>query len=307
MNHSVENPQLIYIAGHGRSGSTLLDVLLGNLPHVFGTGELRSLFRRFPEEGVHCSCCTPLSQCSFWRSVLDKVFRACPDMDCSKAAALTRQTESITGNRRKTDAYIRLWRATFQAIREVSGKPVIVDSSKSDRATRYRVQLFARRLLCPVKVVHLVRDPRAVMWSAHRGNNRLLEKGSRPESANARDPGGMFRALLGWYLANQFVERLPRRNPSLELELIRYEDLVCDPDHTFTSLGTFLGMDLGDLLGAIRKGEAFDTGHGVTGNRMQRNGPIRVKLDDEWRRKLPKRGRISSWIARPLMKRYGYS
>ena len=38
------SPTIIYIAGYGRSGSTVLDIMLGDHPRIFSGGELTYLF-----------------------------------------------------------------------------------------------------------------------------------------------------------------------------------------------------------------------------------------------------------------------
>ena len=78
---------------------------------------------------------------------------------------------------------------------------IIVDSSKSARNTCGRLPAFHGAGI-PVKGLHLVRDPRAVMWSIQRGSNRRLERGE-----SAKLPGGMARGLVSWCLVNAGVDR----------------------------------------------------------------------------------------------------
>jgi hypothetical protein len=178
---------------------------------------------------------------------------------------------------------------------------LIVDSSKSCRMTTWRMPLLARHLDMPVKVLHLVRDPRAVMWSTHRGSNRLLEAGRAAGLA-----GGMSRGLLGWILANLSAEFALRRNRRVPVVRIRYEDLANQPGQTFERLEAFLGISFQKVLEGLDRGAPFDPGHGVQGNRMRRNSRITLRFDDEWHRKLPRSAKRLSWIAWPLMRSYGY-
>lgn len=46
---------IVYIAGTGRSGSTLLDMLLSSHPLAFGAGELSAVFVEWAEGGL-CTC-----------------------------------------------------------------------------------------------------------------------------------------------------------------------------------------------------------------------------------------------------------
>jgi hypothetical protein len=52
---SLENFQVFYIASAGRSGSTLLDIILGNSKEVFSCGELTNLFSSCHLNNEYCS------------------------------------------------------------------------------------------------------------------------------------------------------------------------------------------------------------------------------------------------------------
>src|SRR5205823_1051409 len=49
-------PKVLYIAGPGRSGSTVLDQVLGELPGFVSTGELQALWQRGLVERRPCGC-----------------------------------------------------------------------------------------------------------------------------------------------------------------------------------------------------------------------------------------------------------
>ena len=188
-------PGMIYIAGYGRSGSTILDVLLGNHPDIFGAGELNKLFVLHRQADV-CSCGSPLRACEFWRAVLDRAFGDLPGMTVEAAGRLTlarerwpaRQIDGESG-----PGYTGLWSALLEAILTESGKNWVVDSSKSGRNSRGRIGALTGLGLPALKVVHLVRDPRAVMRSVAGGSNRKLEAGRParflPAPARFRVPG----------------------------------------------------------------------------------------------------------------------
>jgi hypothetical protein len=239
--------------------------------------------------------------CSLWKPVLARVFEAMPSLDCARAAALTLRTESLTGSRQDQDLYVRLWNETFDAIRQCSGKRAIVDSSKSSRLAHYRLPLFARHLSMPVHAIHLVRDPRGVMWSTFRGSNRRLEEGRQERLA-----GGMARGLLSWLYSNLAIETMRWRLRPPRMLRVRYEDIVQQPDETFAELSRFLGIAVDAVIERANRGDTFDPGHGIAGNRMRRVGPIRLRVDQEWHTQLPRRARATSLLALPLLKKYRY-
>src|SRR5947209_4769350 len=69
--HAVTRPEVrvTYIAGAGRSGSTLLAMMLGTLPGWVSVGELRHLWARGVEENQLCGCGEPFLSCPFWNAV----------------------------------------------------------------------------------------------------------------------------------------------------------------------------------------------------------------------------------------------
>ena len=63
-------PQIVYIMGTGRSGTTILEVLLANNPGFTGVGEVHRVVRHgFLEDRV-CSCGKSARQCEVWAQVL---------------------------------------------------------------------------------------------------------------------------------------------------------------------------------------------------------------------------------------------
>ncbi len=64
-----ERIKVLYIAGVGRSGSTILGALLGQVEGFFFAGELGALFERVAER--LCGCGEMVEECRLWREVFD--------------------------------------------------------------------------------------------------------------------------------------------------------------------------------------------------------------------------------------------
>ena len=62
--------RVLYIAGTGRSGSTLLANILGEVDGVFAAGEVRYLWQRGLTERRLCGCGVPVRECPVWSRVL---------------------------------------------------------------------------------------------------------------------------------------------------------------------------------------------------------------------------------------------
>lgn len=67
--------KVLYIAGWGRSGTTILDNVLGAYASVFSVGELYFLWQRGLGQNRHCGCGEPLPSCPLWREVLDLAYQ----------------------------------------------------------------------------------------------------------------------------------------------------------------------------------------------------------------------------------------
>jgi len=292
--------QIIYVAGYGRSGSTLLDTILANQPAVFGGGELTWLYQQILDN-QSCSCGEPLQACPFWIDVQQKLAAQLPEFDLTAAAALTLSQERWSSWRTQAAAYTTLWDATWEAIAQASGRSMIVDSSKNSRLSRFRLELMLASKACEVSVIHLVRDPRAVMWSTARGSNRKLESGDNRVSWLTP-----YKGLVSWAYSNSCVDYLQARYPQMRLLRLRYEDFVQQFAASVERLSDFLQLDFGVAAEKVQNEGHFDPGHGVAGNRMRRNTQIKLRYDDEWSRRLPWYYRRSSALVRPWMNRYGY-
>ena len=257
-------PTVVYVSGYGRSGSTLLDMLLASAEGAWGGGELCWLFEE-REAGRDCSCGLPIETCPFWTAVFDDLARR--DLDLAGAAEVTRRAQRVLLPARSHDArYAALWRATHQAIRAVSGCSVIIDSSKSTRDTARRASLL-RQGGERLRAVHLVRHPEAVLSSVRKGSNKKLERGEP-----AAMPAATARAVLGWMAANWMVER----SAGEDRTLVRYEDVVSDPESELARIGRALAIDLGPTIAKVQRDEPFSPGHAIAGNRMRRGGDLRL-------------------------------
>ncbi len=306
MTQSNLPPRIVYIAGTGRSGSTLLDVFLSDHQATFGTGELGSFFLEWARDG-RCTCGELYRECEFWGEVIRKLKIAFPDLTPQMGEQISRRVESSLGPWRSPfrshaedrQRYAALWGTIMRAISEISGKQIVIDSSKSSRPVARRVSALSKWAGFEVFVIHLVRDPRALMWSAMRGSNRLLEANKK-----GTFKGGVVRALISWNMthASVHLDHLPKAR----LIRVRYEDFTANPVQTLTNLGDFLALDMDSVIERLSNEQPFASGHGIGGNRMRRQGPIHIKVDEEWKTALPKYARLMALFSWPLASRYGY-
>jgi hypothetical protein len=263
--------KLIYIGGYGHSGSTLLEYLLTGCTELVACGEVASVVRdRLKKK--HCTCGRRSEACPIWSQVL------------SSGAPLTEKTHE----------------ALTLALLAHAGKrfDLMVDSTKTALGHALAPFRLRRALGKNFLLVHLVRDPRAVAWSAIKKTERRKLIVNRPLYCA--------RVALAWSAANLACEIFGLFHPKQYLRL-RYEDFVAAPRQTLDRIFQRV------LPGAKWYPETLgvtDNRHQLYGNRM-RGKPLAledVKEDRAWQTDMPASyRRVVSPLSAILRARYFYS
>jgi UDP-N-acetylglucosamine transferase subunit ALG13 len=299
--------RILFIGGWGRSGSTLLDRLLGQLPGACSIGEMRDLWLRGVLENRRCGCGEPFLSCPFWGAVGERAFggwsrdhaielhrlRARFDRPWT-IPLLAARSHWFAGLER----YVESMAAVYRAISDVSGASVIVDSTK---IPSYAF-LLERIPDVDLRFVHLVRDSRGVIHSWQKSV-------ARPDATGRPDQMiryGVVSASLRYLLYNATADAV--RATSTPYLLQRYEDLATDPAGVVGRIATFGGLstDGVDLLHA--DGATLDVSHTVDGNPMRfEQGRLTIRLDEAWRDDMGEHDRrIVTLATAPLLRRYRY-
>lgn len=63
----------LYITCHGHSGSTLLELILGNNINIITFGEIKHFDQYFSEDDKICGCNNKIKECVFWLRVLKEL------------------------------------------------------------------------------------------------------------------------------------------------------------------------------------------------------------------------------------------
>ena len=71
--------KVLFLAGKGRSGGTLLASLLGQLPGFFNIGELNRLWDWGLVSNFRCGCGLPVQECPTWHAILEEADRLLSD------------------------------------------------------------------------------------------------------------------------------------------------------------------------------------------------------------------------------------
>lgn len=303
--------KVLYIAGWGRSGTTILDNLLGQVEGIVSTGELRLVWQFGLIENRPCGCGTPLRECDFWQEVFrvgfggfdaarpDAVIESQRQLRARYARRILRASRH--GDILRTYPYAQAASQLYQAIATVSGARVIVDSSKHPTGAILAAGLADRE----VYVLHMVRDPRAV---AHSWQRRKVSPGKTREGGLLTRVGPAKSAVV-WSTHNAVTSRYARRavGDSRYL-LVQYERFAADPSAVLTEVVDFLDEQPTHTPTFDGHRVKLGVSHTAFGNPNRlATGSIDIHLDDEWRRAMPKsRRRLVTALSYPMLRSLKY-
>jgi len=303
--------KLLYIGGFGRSGSTLLGRVLGQSAGSICVGETCYLATRGLIEGVQCGCGEPFRDCEFWGAVGDEAFGGWGNVDVARLAEVDKLTSRYRtlpfqlGLRRRAelraavDHYVAWLGRLYPAIARVSGAEVIVETSKDP----WFAGLLTRLPADDLRIVHLVRDSRAVAYSWTRSKQRPSPIGEQNYMPRFRPAD----TAVKWMIANAAFHLLSLK--ATAHQRVSYEEFVAHPGQALERLDSLTGSSLcpppGELEGnSIRLGDH----HIFSGNPMRsRTGWLEMRIDDEWEAALPQSqfAKVTA-ISWPLLRLYGY-
>lgn len=300
----------VYVMGRAHTGSTILDILLGNSPKVESVGQLVSHIGRLD---TACSCGAPIKDCDFWTNVRQEVLVG-QDYDWAELSEIHTDQGHVKSliatffSKRSSPRFARLAEMTRRvdlAIRKVSGKEIVLDSSKEP--TR---GLFLLKHYTDARMVYLVRDPRSVVtsyyWRMKAGKPFHFLR--REYHGKALGPVFMFVGAASWIVGHAIFETIAKVAPERVIR-VRYEDLCTRPDIELRRIGDAFGIPVDEVIAKIERGDGFPVGHNIGGN-MIREGKSEVHFEpkkDLTRQPLPKWVELMTLaLCWPLMGRYGY-
>ena len=196
--------------------------------------------------------------------------------------------------------YRELMTSIYRAILDESGGTVVVDSSKRPSLA----YLLHRADSIDLKVVQVVRDPRGVAHSF-----------SKVVPLAASDAGEFMprstprKVARRWVTVNAMVRSLRRLGvPGI---VVRYEDLAADPVAQLRRVAELQQVPPQDLDTGFLTDEGLKVtrAHLVAGGRIRLvDGVLPIRLDEAWRRDMPKAPRrLVTAMTALSRRRYGYA
>jgi hypothetical protein len=300
--------RVLYIGGTGRTGSTMVDQLLGQFPPYFSGGEMAFFWSRGIEANAICACGDTVRDCPVWSHAIGSI-TADPDQLAARMVALRKLF--------RWPHIFAMWVPGFSRtrLREIHDLPANAERIYNDVATEQDVEVFIDSSKEPhysyilregseldLRFLHLVRDPRAVgsSWKRRRAeaglnSGEFMEQRSSPIAS-------------AFYMFSNIVSELFWRSKPDQYAFLRYEDFVADPAHILEVIGDFAGTPINP--DAVLDGLSFPIGtmHTSWGNpsRVGRTS-ITIRQDDAWRTELSRWDMIVLTVLNlPLLLHYGY-
>ena len=246
----MSNPlTIIYITGMGRSGSTLLDLLISSHSQVTSLGEINVLSARrkktLPQTVLEsrCTCgASTILDCLFWQRVEQFSGITLEDLDMDSEDPVIFKQHN---------------RAIFQAAAAASGSEFIIDSSKY--IIRLKKLVTIKDL--NIKPIHIVRHPGGVVYSNIKSGKNWLTH-TRQYTQNF-----------------MHIRRFLENRHSFT---IHYEELASTPQQTLARLMKWLELPFEETQLNWKSAPH----HNIFGNNMRFSEDSQIKLDNEWEKKL---------------------
>ena len=286
------NKKIIYIIGAGRSGTTLLDIILGNNPKLFSAGELN----RFPIRNGACpNIGKETAAYKYWEAFktdflshhkdyrLDEINKNLINKYEYHSAIL----RIIFGSKssKSRERYVDYLRNFFDTLSEKVDKEIIVDSSKYPCRGYFISQLYKS----DISFIYIKRNPVDV---SHSFAKKDLEQ----------PPKSWFMTNLYLFCVNHLCNYiLYKVKNNSKVVRIKYDSLVADPVQTLTTIQEALNIDLSHSIEIIKNDDYLFPGLLFDGNRLRMKEKIKLeKKDNSKPRKLSFKDKItmlfnSSW------------
>lgn len=256
--------KILYIIGSGRSGTTLLDIILGNQEGSFSAGELNRFAKR---KGIpHDARDEQVSE--FWSKVKSEL-----NYDLNRVYKISSKLEYHTGfikqlfvSNEDKKYYANFNKDLHLTIKKnLTNYQIIIDSSKYPMRAKNLSKLFKDE----ISYIYIKRSPTDIVESFQK---KTIEQPSKNRwKAN-------FYLLIVNTLAIIVVRRLKRKKL---VSVISYDDLVKNPIDVLSKIENDLDITLRQLKNKVKLNQPLGVGLLFDGNRLRLNKEIIIQKKKE--------------------------
>lgn len=279
----------IFVAGFGRSGSSIFDLYMNKQYNFFSVGELKYFFERGVENKELCSCGKTVFECDFWSKVIENYGKDDLITNAALYSKLTTKYEStlkfylyilfknkISKNHDFNiyiNAHIKLIDSILQNIEPDVN---IIDSSKfASRA----FWLYNTKFSKNIYILHIIRNATANAYSCTKV--KLRPEASYSGKKVYMDIFGYWEAFFKW-LNNNIAASLLRVYFKEKYSMFHYEDFCKNSENVIKNNFTKIGLEE-----CLNEGIINQSYHSISGNphRLE-SKTINIKCDDTWKSKV---------------------
>lgn len=260
--------KLVYILSSGRSGSTILEMMLANSTDLWATGEVHLLNYALSDSDVKCGCGKAVVDCSFWSEVVKKLknnqkfsFSQLSLLrDVSGLGKVVRWkyvwpiitgkvSESFLSAAQEYGEHNRtLFMEAASSINDVGSRAYFIDSSKDP----YRLLLLEKSGYFDIKVIHITKPIEAFLYSMLDGKSKLLLT---------------IRMTVRWITDGLIMTRLAKQHFATKNYMhVKYTDLVENPDEYVRDLQKLFNLP---EFAASDNDSRSPISHGLAGNKVR--------------------------------------
>lgn len=247
---------IIYIAGYGRSGSTLLDIVLSNADNGKTLGEICNIFNELNNVSD-----------PYFSRIFNETIKELnlSDNELNKLQKADKLPVYFNSK------YTLFWNTFLNKIVS-SDTNFIVDSSKTTWSSLFRPQNLTKAGF-KTKIIFLKASYIKVWKSTLKGSNKLLEK---KQVNKKKHYVFAFKSILSKFLID-FFTRILYVNKNNKVVTIEYDNFINDPFNTVKMISEKFQANFSGLYEKIEQNE-FEVKGGYLGNRMRKeNSIIKIK------------------------------
>jgi Sulfotransferase domain len=285
--------------------------VLGEAPGAICVGETRYLWDRGLLHNVQCGCGQLFRSCPFWSAVGDTAFGGWEKVDTERLATADHVINRLRALpfhwwpsirprfAAAVNDYASWLTRLYLAIADVSGASLVVETSKEPNFASLLTQIPAIDL----RIIHLVRDSRAVAYSWTR-QRRLPSPIGDQEFMQTFGP---VEAAARWLLSNAAFHALATRHSAYIR--MSYESFVTDTRASLHQISAFAAEQLVLPSAELTDSRVKLSGHHIfSGNPMRASsGWLEMRIDDAWQTALPApQFAAVTAMTWPLLLFYGY-
>jgi hypothetical protein len=257
--------KIIYIMGCGRSGTTLLSILLGNHSNAFDVGELID-FSRF--NGKPNGFDADTYNYKFWANIAKQYFSRNQISSFENLMSVSKRVESHKSffanlfNLMPTKTmgiYKNYINDLYDTISDNIDEEIIVDSSKYPGRALAISKIGNKEFY----IIYMVRHPIGVVESFRKSDIAQRSK-------------GFVSANLYYFVINLLCSLVLLKVDKSKFIKVRYEDLIKDPEFEIKRIQSKFNVDFRKLLRMIKDEEPLKIGCVFNGNRMRLHKNIKI-------------------------------